>query len=185
MGSSWLWAVMETRDKELFTSWTRCPWRTTVVHGATEGYVWISGPDVARDWVDVWSLCYCLTLMPETMLLSLGHATTVGRGILIRAACIATWDNGVVWALAVTKCEVWVHGPATAGVSVDIHSPCSHRRPCGPEGPVVLPEAMVMSSPCCCCRGSLFFSYGPCSWSVLLPGTMWMQVIHAPTDCKE
>lgn len=28
-----------------------------IVHDATEGVMWVSGPDVARDWVDVRDLC--------------------------------------------------------------------------------------------------------------------------------
>ena len=49
-------AMPETRDEEWLTSWNRPPLRTTVVHAATEGLVWISGHDVARDQVDAQGL---------------------------------------------------------------------------------------------------------------------------------
>lgn len=78
------------QPQEWFTSWTGLSWRTTVVCAATEDHVWVSGPQMVREPVDVHSSYYLQRpyripgsmLMPGTISMSTGY-TAIRGGVTV------------------------------------------------------------------------------------------------------
>lgn len=62
-----------------------------------------------------------------------------------RNSWAATWGHGKVLTCAATEGYVWIHGPAAAGVCVDVHGLCHHQRPCGHLRSGLPPWTMLMS----------------------------------------
>lgn len=58
---------------------------------------------------------------------------------------LSTWSHGDIWVHAATEGRVWVLDSTAAEVSVDVHGPYYHRRPCGCLWSVLKREAVLMS----------------------------------------
>lgn len=62
--------------------------------------------------------------------------------------CAATWGHGDIWANASARGHLWIHGPVTTRVCVDVWDPCYYQRPCGCTWSGLLPVAMLTSKYC-------------------------------------
>lgn len=61
--------------------------------------------------------------------------------------CADTWGHGDLLAHAAADGHIWVHGPISAGVCVNIHGPCCHRLPkaTGMSGSGLSPVDILLS----------------------------------------
>lgn len=101
--------------------------------------------------------------------------------------CAATWGHEDVWARAVNKGHVRVHGPLTAGVCVDVHSPCCHWEPLRCLWSWLLLDAIQMSGAPAVNRGQIDLSVLCCllySWWCSGPGYCWGTCLGPRTYCS-